>query len=68
MVGQKMKCYLNISTSGHFSFGYDFNMTKGVRIDCEEFLLEQKVFIPSNIPDELEKAYKTVIRRLKLRS
>ena len=73
MAGKKIKkkCYLKINSSGNFMFskfmfpGWD--MRKGVRIDIDEFLLNTHTFIPDCISYELDNAYRTVIRRLKLR-
>ncbi len=74
MAGKKIKkkCYLKIISCGNFFFsnstrGERFDMRKGVRIDIDEFLLNTHTFIPDCISYDLDKAYRTVIRRLKLR-
>lgn len=68
----KNKCCLAININGNFIFADPkssrWDMREGVRIDKEEFLLIDTTFIPDEISYELDKAYKTVIRRLKLRS
>lgn len=74
MAGKKIKkkCYLKINIFGNFMFskfmfpGWD--MRDGVRIDVDEFLLNIPTLIPDDISYDLDKAYRTVIRRLKLRS
>lgn len=74
MAGKKIKkkCYLKINIFGNFFFsnstrGERFDMRKGVRIDVDEFLLNIPTLIPDDISYDLDKAYRTVIRRLKLR-
>lgn len=62
-----MKCVMMMSESGNFVFGNLWDMHEYVKIDCDEFLLKSKTFIPDEITDNLEESYKTVIRRLNLR-
>ncbi len=74
MAGNKIKnkCCLKINSFGNFMFANSvisgWDMRDGVRIDVDEFLLNIPTLIPDDISYDLDNAYRTVIRRLRLRS
>lgn len=62
-----MKCVMIITINFDICFGESFDMYKEVRIDRQEFLTKIPTHVPLQITPELNKAYETIIRRLKLK-